>query len=48
MHVQRSIDFGNRMGLPHFNAVGLLAVAIVSFECGAQEAALGQVPILFC
>lgn len=43
VHVERSIDFGNRMGLPHFNAVGLLAVAIVSFECGAQEAALGQV-----
>jgi ATP/maltotriose-dependent transcriptional regulator MalT/DNA-binding SARP family transcriptional activator len=42
LHVERSIDFSKRMGLPHFHAVGLLAVAIVSFECGAQDAALSQ------
>jgi LuxR family transcriptional regulator, maltose regulon positive regulatory protein len=42
-HVDRSIAFSSRMGLPHFNAVGLLAVAIPSFECGAQDAALSQV-----
>jgi LuxR family transcriptional regulator, maltose regulon positive regulatory protein len=43
IHVEHSVSFSNKMGLPHFNAIGLLAVAIVSFECGAQESALLQV-----
>jgi ATP/maltotriose-dependent transcriptional regulator MalT/DNA-binding SARP family transcriptional activator len=42
-HVERSIECSKREDIPHFNAVELLGVAIVSFECGAQAAALSQV-----
>ena len=42
-HVRLGLDFSHRMGLPHFNATYLVANAVVSFECGAQDAALKQV-----
>ncbi len=45
VHVRLGVDFSKRMGLPHFNAVYLLAMAVVSFECGEQDAALDQVRV---
>ncbi len=41
-HVRLGAGFNERMGLPHFNAVGGLSLAIVSFDCGEQDAALRQ------
>ena len=42
-HVRLGLHFSNQMGLPHFNAVYLVANAVVSFECGEQDAALNQI-----
>ncbi len=42
-HVRLGLEISPRMGLPHFNAVENLGMAVVSFEFGEQEAALSQV-----
>lgn len=42
-HVRLAAKSTEAMGLPHFNAVGLLGLAIVSFECGDAAAALDHV-----
>ncbi len=42
-HAELCTSAIERMGLPHFNAVGRLSLAIVSFECGEQEEGLRQV-----
>ena len=42
-HARLGVHFSERMGLPHFNAVDLIANAVVSFECGAQDAALSHI-----
>ncbi len=41
-HAKLSIGFARQMGLPHFQAVGYLSLAIVTFECGEQEEGLSQ------
>ena len=44
-HVRLGLDISPRMGLPHFNAVENLGMAVVSFEFGEHEAALRQVDV---
>ena len=41
-HVRMGSQFNQRMGLPHFNAIGHLSTCIVSFECGDPESGLSQ------
>lgn len=42
-HVRLGNGCVGLLGVPHFNALHHLAVAVVSFECGEPDAALGQV-----
>lgn len=42
-HVRLAAKSTEAMGLPHFNAVGLLGLATVGFECGDAAAALDHV-----
>ena len=42
-HVRHGKEFMEGMGLPYFNALGRLAMSVVSFDCGEQDAGLAQV-----